>query len=312
MSPSNRPVPNPILYDHLMTATATAPAKINPAAQQLVARVKNLPPVSQAALKLVNLLDQPEADNEEIVQAIKCDNIITAKLLRACNSPYFGLDEPVASVDQAVLILGHQQIMHIVLTLAFGSAMVVPLPGYAVEASELWRHSLITAAAAEIIAAESGAMNVGKPVAFTVGLLHDIGKLVMSQALTPDVQTSIRQLIEQQHISRSEAEKTILGTDHGEVGSCLLQSWHLPAEIIEATANHHSPVLEPIPQLSVITHLANCLAHLAGSAPGWDGFAVRVNPQAVAALDINEARLEAMVAEVRGAFDQVDQFMNFA
>ncbi len=288
--------------------TATLPPA-SPA-QQLIARVKNLPPVSQAALKLVNLLDQPEADNEEIVHAIKCDNILTAKLLRACNSPYFGLDEPVTSVDQAVLILGHQQILHIVLTLAFGSAMVVPLPGYAVEASELWRHSLITASAAEIIAVETTGMNVEKPIAFTVGLLHDIGKLVMSQALTPDLQISIRQLIEQQKLSRSEAEKTILGTDHGEVGACLLKSWHLPEEIIEATANHHNPTVEPLPKLSVVTHLANCLAHLAGSAPGWDGFAVRVNPQAVATLNINENRLEAMVAEVRASFDKVDTFMS--
>jgi len=290
----------------------TATLNFSLPAQQLVDRVKNLPPVSQAALKLVNLLDQPEADNDEIVNAIKCDNILTAKLLRACNSPYFGLDEPVASVDQAVLILGHQQILHIVLTLAFGSAMVVPLPGYAVEASELWRHSLITASAAEIISVEATGLNVEKPAAFTVGLLHDIGKLVMSQALTPDLQVAIRQLIENQKISRSEAEKTILGTDHGEVGACLLKGWHLPESIIEAAANHHNPVFEPSPQLSVVTHLANCLAHLAGSAPGWDGFAVRVNPQAVTALGISEDRLESMVAEVRASFDKVDQFMSMS
>ena len=62
---------------------------------------------------------------DEVVQVLKCDNVLTAKLLRACNSPYFGLEEPVSSVDQAVFLLGHQQILHIVLTLAFGSAMVV-------------------------------------------------------------------------------------------------------------------------------------------------------------------------------------------
>jgi putative nucleotidyltransferase with HDIG domain len=288
---------------------ATEPLTLSPAALQLVTRVKHLPPVSQAALRLVNLLDQPDADNEEIVQAIKCDNILTAKLLRACNSPYFGLEDPVSSVDQAVLIMGHQQILHIVLTLAFGSAMVVPLPGYAVEASELWRHSLIAASAAEIIAVETTGVNIEKPVAFTVGLLHDIGKLVMSQALTPDTQTAIRQLIEAQHLSRSEAERAVLGTDHGEVGACLLQSWHLPEMILEATANHHHPVAEPVPKISCVTHLANCLAHLAGSAPGWDGFAVRVSPQAVAALGIDENRLESMVAQVRDSFEKVDEFM---
>jgi putative nucleotidyltransferase with HDIG domain len=281
-------------------------------APEIINKVKNLPPISQAALRLVNLLEQAAISNDEIVQVIKCDNVLTAKLLRACNSPYFGLDEPVASVDQAVLMLGHQQILHIVLTLAFGSAMVVPLPGYAVEANELWRHSLLTATASEIVAAETGDLNVDMPVAFTVGLLHDIGKLAMSQAITPEIQNDIRQFIEQQGCSRAEAEKKVLGADHAEIGACLLQSWNLPAEIIEAVAHHHQPVCEPRPQLSVVTHLANCLAHLAGSAPGWDGFAVRVDPRAVAALNLDEARLENLVAEVRNGFERVDQFMNLA
>ena len=77
-------------------------------AQELVAKVKNLPPVPHAALKLVSLLDQPAVSNTEIVQALRCDNVLTAKLLRACNSPYFGLDDPVSSVDQAVLMLGQR------------------------------------------------------------------------------------------------------------------------------------------------------------------------------------------------------------
>lgn len=281
-------------------------------APEIINKVKNLPPISQAALKLVSLLEQASISNEEVVQVIKCDNVLTAKLLRACNSPYFGLEEPVASVDQAVLMLGHQQILHIVLTLAFGSAMVVPLPGYAVEASELWQHSLITATAAEIVAAEAYDMNVEAPVAFTVGLLHDIGKLVMSQAIKPEIQAEIRDLIEKQKCSRSEAEKVVLGTDHGEVGACLLQSWRLPDEVIEAVLNHHNPIVEPRPKLSVITHVANCLAHLAGSAPGWDGFAVRVDPKAIAALNIDEARIEGMVLLVRDASGKVDEFMAMA
>jgi HD-like signal output (HDOD) protein len=171
-------------------------------AHELVAKVKNLPPVSQAALKLVNLLDQPAVSNSEVVLVLKCDNVLTAKLLRACNSPYFGLSEPISSVDQAVLILGHQQILHIVLTLAFGSAMVVPLPGYAVEAKELWRHSLITATAAEVLVDDLTELNVETPVAFTVGLLHDIGKLVLGQALTPDLQAAVRNRVERHRPQR--------------------------------------------------------------------------------------------------------------
>ena len=281
-------------------------------AQELVAKVKNLPPVPHAALKLVSLLDQPAVSNTEVVQALRSDNVLTAKLLRACNSPFFGLAEPVASVDQAVFLLGHQQILHIVLTIAFGSAMVVPLPGYAVEASELWRHSLVTATASEMIANEFTDLNVEAPVAFTVGLLHDIGKLVLNQTLTADLQAEIRGQIEHNKLDRSEAEKAVLGTDHGEVGALLLQRWHLPDDLVEAVANHHHPVLKPRLRFSVVTHLANCVAHLSGSAPGWDGYAVRINNEVVTSLEITPEQIEHLVINVRESFDRVDQFMNLA
>jgi len=281
-------------------------------AQELVAKVKNLPPVPHAALKLVSLLDQPSVSNTEVVQALRSDNVLTAKLLRACNSPFFGLTEPVASVDQAVFLLGHQQILHIVLTIAFGSAMVVPLPGYAVEASELWRHSLVTATASEMIANEFPDLNAEPPVAFTVGLLHDIGKLVLGQTLTADLQTEIRQQIEHGKLDRAEAEKAVLGTDHAEVGALLLQRWHLPDDLVEAVANHHQPVLKPRPRLSVVTHLANCVAHLTGSAPGWDGYAVRISEAVVTSLAITPEQIEQLVFSVRESSDRVEQFMNLA
>jgi putative nucleotidyltransferase with HDIG domain len=216
-------------------------------APEIINKVKNLPPISQAALKLVNLLEQASISNDEIVQVIKCDNVLTAKLLRACNSPYFGLDEPVSSVDQAVLLLGHQQILHIVLTLAFGSAMVVPLPGLCgrsqrtLAALAHHRHGRRNRGLAAF------ELNVETPVAFTVGLLHDIGKLALARPSRRNFST-IRQCIEQESLSRTEAEKKILGADHGEIGACLLKSWNLPEEIIEAVANHHQPVCEPRPR----------------------------------------------------------------
>lgn len=281
-------------------------------AHELVAKVKSLPPVSQAALRLVNLLDQPAVSNDEVVQVLKYDNVLTAKLLRACNSPYFGLEEPVSSVDQAILILGHQQILHIVLTLAFGGAMTVPLAGYAVEANELWRHSLTAATAAEFLINEGVYVSVDPPVAFTVGLLHDIGKLVMSQALTPEYQIEIRGRIAERSLSRSEAEKEVLGTDHSEVGGALLEVWNLPEEIIEAVGNHHHPIVEPVPRLSAVTHVANCMAHLVGSAPGWEAYAVRVDEHVAEAFNITPERLEMMVAEVRDSCAQVDHFMSMA
>jgi putative nucleotidyltransferase with HDIG domain len=275
---------------------------------ELVDKVKDLKPVSPAALKLVNLLDRPEAGNDDIVQVLKCDSVLTAKLLRACNSPYVGLQEPVASVNQAVLLLGHRQILHLVLTLGMGSTMAVAMNGYGVAANELWRHSLITASTAELIASDDQ-INVEPSVAFTVGLLHDIGKIVVEQALTPELQAAIRDRISQGNLSRAEAEKEILGTDHCETGACLLERWHLPPELVESVANHHQPVLKPRPQLSALAHVADCIAHLVGSAPGWDAYAVRVSPGVVDAFGITTERIDAMLVSVRDSISRVDQLM---
>lgn len=279
-------------------------------AYELVAKVKNLPPISQAALQLVNLLDEPAVSNDDVVQVLKYDNVLTAKLLRACNSPYFGLEESVSSVDQAVLILGHQQILHIVLTLAFGGAMAVPLVGYAVESNELWRHSLTAATAAEFIVTDGIEFNVDPHVAFTVGLLHDIGKLVLSQVLTPEYQTDIRTLIKEKGVSRSEAEKGVLGTDHSEVGGALLDAWHLPEDIIEAVSNHHHPVVTPGPRLSAVAQVANCLAHRVGSTPGLEAYEVRVDHSVAEVFNLTPSRIESMVEEVHASCDRVDHFMS--
>ncbi|HWD92411.1 MAG TPA: HDOD domain-containing protein [Verrucomicrobiae bacterium] len=278
-------------------------------AHELVAKVKNLPPISQAALRLVNLLDEPAVSNDDVVQVLKYDNVLTAKLLRACNSPYFGIEEPVSSVDQAVLIIGHEQILHIVLTLAFGGTMAVPLAGYAVEANELWRHSLTTAAAAEFIGSNVVEINIDPHVAFTIGLLHDIGKLVLNQVLTPEHQARIQAGVAR-GLSRSEAEREVLGADHAETGGALLQAWNLPEDIIEAVANHHHPIVEPQPKFSAIANIADSLAHRVGSAPGLESHVVCVDLRTAEAFNLTPERMETIVAEVRDSCDRVDQLMN--
>ncbi|HYG34190.1 MAG TPA: HDOD domain-containing protein [Clostridia bacterium] len=281
-------------------------------AKEMVARAKHLPPVSHAALKLVSLLGQSVVSNEDIVQVLKCDNVLTAKLLRACNSPALGLEEPVSSIDQAVLILGHNQILQMVLNLTFSSTMAVPLAGYAVEATELWSHSLVTATAAEVAASHGLQVEVDPPIAFTIGLLHDIGKLVMNEVLTVQAQFGIRERITKEGMSRVEAERKVTGADHAEVGACLLATWRLPDAITEAVANHHQPVFTPTPRLSVLAYLANCLAHLGGSSPGWEAYALRADDNLAQALNLSENDLESLVIKVRDRFDKLNEFMKVA
>ncbi|MDB6129392.1 MAG: metal dependent phosphohydrolase [Verrucomicrobiales bacterium] len=277
-------------------------------AHELVTQAENLPLLSHAALRLANLLGHDTRANHELVEIIRCDSVITARLLRACNSPLFGFAQPVESMDQAVLLLGHQKILQLVLTLSFGSALSCALPGYGVEANELWHHSLTTAMTAEMIARNHPDLDADPSTAFTCGLLHDIGKLLLHQVLTPETQSAIRAKISER-ISSADAETMVLGVDHSAVGACLLGSWNLPGSIVEAVANHHQPVLNPIPKLSVVTHLADCLAHLAGSSPGWESFAIHVDPGVSGALGLSPEKLERMVISVRDFSEVVQQFM---
>ncbi|HEU5397039.1 MAG TPA: HDOD domain-containing protein [Verrucomicrobiae bacterium] len=279
---------------------------------EVIAKVKNLPAVSQAALKLVTLLDQPAVSNDDVVTVLKYDNVMTAKLLRACNSPYFGFEEKIASVEQAVLILGHQQILHMVLSLAFGGAMSTTLPGYAIEARELWSHSLTAAVAAEQLAGDSLPVDFEPPVAFTAGLLHDIGKLALHQVLDAATQTEIRDRVARDHQPRNQAEKSVLGTDHCEIGACLLEKWRLPDEIVEAVAHHHSPIIAPAPKLSSLVHVADCLVHLIGSSYGWDSYAMLADATTNQALRITPEKLESLMMNVHDSAGRVQHFMSLA
>jgi putative nucleotidyltransferase with HDIG domain len=275
----------------------------------LVQKVKNLPTVSHAALKLISLLDKPTVDNEEIVQIIKYDNVLTAKLLRACNAPSFGLGESVSSVDQAVLILGHTQIFHTVMTLAFGSVMTISSLPYTIEMNELWEHSLVTAMAAEIVLDQVPELNAEANVAFTANLLHDIGKMVLAQTVKAEELSEIRDRITRKQISGTDAEKEVLGLEHAEVGGALLQIWRLPESIVEAVSNHHRPVMKSRPPLSVEVHIANAIAHRAKPPPGQSVHDPRVTDAVAEALKINEQKLEEMAAVFSKSSEQMDRFM---
>jgi putative nucleotidyltransferase with HDIG domain len=278
----------------------------------LVQKVKNLPPVSKAALKLISLLDKSSGDNSEIVQVLKYDNVLTAKLLQACNSSAFSLEESVSSVDQAVLILGYQQILHIVMTLAFRGVMSVSSVSYTMQMSELWQHSLVSAIAAELVIKEVPELDSKANVAFTASLLHDIGKLVLALTLTPEQLNEIRDRTERKQISGSAAEKEVLGVDHGEVGAALLKSWRLPETIVEAAGNHHRPVIKPEPRLSVLVHIANCAAHYANPPPGQTMYDLRIDESVADAFNVKNEKMESIVLKVQNSFEHVDRFMSMA
>lgn len=271
-------------------------------AAMMVARARNLPQIPATALKLVGLLDEPDSDNEELATLVQGDPALTAKLLRACNSSALGLSEPVSSVDQALLILGYGAVANMVMSLALGQA-IRSGNGFSIPVDDLWHHALTTASAAKTMVDQGLYDEQDAAVAFTAGLLHDVGKLVMAQVLAAEVHAAIRQHRVAEGLGSVAAEREVLGTDHTEVGACLLHVWRLPEWIVEATGNHHQPVLGVVPHLSAVVHVANRVAHLVETPNSGDYTIIETEPVALA-FGLHARRQQALLTATTQAANQ--------
>ena len=272
----------------------------------MLAKTRHLSPISTGAMQLVSLLGQPETSNEKVIEIIKQDSVLTAKLLCACNSPALGLKAPIASVDHAVLVLGHSHILRTVTALAFRGPLDVPLLGYSLGAKALWHHSLTAAVAAEMAVASGLSVGLDSSTAFTIGLLHDFGKLVTTQFLARQALVAARERFTQGR-SSVEAEREVLGTDHAEVGAAVLDLWRLPAQIVEAVALHHQPVFTPQPRSSALAWFANQIAHQteaarSGQQPRASGIDARIVD-----LGFSPEQLEDLIGRASQAFQEVNQ-----
>ena len=275
-------------------------------AAELIAKAQNLKAPSPAIAKMLAMLSQPEADNEDLIQLIEQDATISAKLLGMCNAAAYGLASPVSSIEQAVLYLGHSEIHRLALNAGFGGALSPSLQGYAIGETELWQHSLLTALIAVILSDRTPHPVIDPAIAYTGGLIHDIGKIVISRALTPELQAAVLELIGQKEHTLLAAERAVLGTDHAEVGAELLKQWRLPEILIEAVARHHQPVSQPHLKLSALVHVADLIAHEAGRSPGIGSYATIPDEAAITALGLKSEDLEALVIQAHDVLAEVE------
>jgi putative nucleotidyltransferase with HDIG domain len=194
------------------------------------------------------------------------DPALSAKLIHLANSAVFGLQLEVASPKDAVTYLGLETTRALVLmahSFAFFD-QVIP-SRFSIE--HLQAHSLNTAHIARRIAEAEGQESQQADQAFTAGLLHDIGKLVLAANL-PEAFSQALAMAAEQRRSLWETESQIFGASHAEIGAVLLGHWGLPLPVLQAVAGHHCPELGgQFPGFSTVTavHVADVLEHESGS-----------------------------------------------
>jgi putative nucleotidyltransferase with HDIG domain len=243
------------------------------------------------------IVNNPDATVEQVEAIVEADPGLAGNLLRSANSAYFGFRGEIATVKDAIVRIGMKRIAQLALTSAIAPLARVPLRGYDMPPKGLLRHSTAVAIAVEEVAASTRR----KPPewAFTAGLLHDVGKIVLGSFLEVDA-APIFDLAHKEHLSFERAEREVLGIDHAEVGAALLSNWGLPTYLIETVRYHHCPDDYPGGDRLVVdlVHVADHLARSTGTASGLDGMHYSLCNRSVEELRVSAPGADAVISNV--------------
>jgi len=227
--------------------------------KQLLSRLHSIPSVPPLYVELMQCVKSNEASIEKVSAIIQKDMGMTAKVLQLANSA-LGASGRIASAADAVVYLGLDAIRTLLVTLhAFSEFQPTAAAHFSLQG--LWRHSLETGALAERIIQTLPAGSGAHGQMRMIGLLHDVGRLVLAANLPESFERAYERAAEKK-ITPWAAEREVFGTTHAEVGAYLIGLWGLPEQIVEAVAYHHLPVNCPHPGSAMLTalHVADSFA----------------------------------------------------
>jgi putative nucleotidyltransferase with HDIG domain len=224
----------PAGFDRL---SASVDIKI-PEPNEISQSAKDLQPIPQIALKVLRMINEERYEIEDLTEEIRKDQVISARTLQLCNSVMFASRKKIESLDHALVMLGQNLLLKFVISASFNNFFNQSGMGYSLCKGGIYHHAVGTAVIAEKLAVLTAK---AKPsLAYTAGLLHDIGKVVLDQYIISGFPLFYRQLNEEGK-NLSEVEKQVLGTDHTEVGASLALNWSFPESLVETIRHHHNP-----------------------------------------------------------------------
>ncbi len=234
--------------------------------QKIIQDLGQIPTMPTIAAKVMQIVNNPKSNAEDVAKFIAKDVALTSKVLRLANSAFYGIPRTISSVNSAIVILGFNTIRSLVLS-ASVLKMFPSTPGTVTfDRKAFWKHSFMVSIASRMIAQIYRKKKmVDLEMAFSAGLLHDIGKLILEQFSNAEYMPVLRLAVEKK-LPLYQVEKSLLGITHAEVSGLLVDKWQMPMELKSPIVMHHTPLQErDMPEMTAICHYANHLAHLKGS-----------------------------------------------
>jgi putative nucleotidyltransferase with HDIG domain len=236
-------------------------ATIDNRVKQVVSNIRNLPTPPIVFHQIQKVINDPKVSAGQIAKIIQEDPAMSVKVLKLTNSAFYGLSREIESVKQAVVIVGLEAIKNLVL-----SASVLDMfKGKDIDQEfqdKFWRHSLAVGFCARILARRSRARGMIDPdSAFSGGLLHDIGKVILCCFLPQEHAQVKEALTGEENLPAFQVEENVLGYNHAQIGAILAEQWKLPQRLQGAITFHHHPGLSDAEDpVAYIIHISNFVA----------------------------------------------------
>lgn len=258
----------------------------------ILKNVERLPTMPKAVTEIIRCLDDDSVEIDTMVKLISSDIGLATRILRLANTPLFSARGGIATIHDAVMLVGFKQIRDMV-------CIVGIVESFPRNKSQLfdyvnfWRHSIGVAVCARTLA---NLVRLSPDTAFISGMLHDIGQ----QALTVAAPDEFRMAMDYRtshDCQIFEAEQAVLGMDHAQVGAHLVRKWDFPRIICDAIEKHHMPDVTPTSIMSDLIHVSEVLSH--ALELGNNGHAIPpLSNQAMLRLGINFSRVKPFFAQI--------------
>ena len=274
---------------------------------KIIQSIRNTPVLSPSAARLLQVAADPKHDLRDMIEIIRGDFSLTGQILRVSNSVAFSPLQPITSLDRAVAYLGEVYLIGLAINSCAAAVFNSPLTGYEGHRRDLWRHQLYCAVASRIIVRYAKRSLAGD-LAFTGGLLHDIGKAILSEHIVKSSGDILAGISDGSYKDYMDAEEKLFGMNHAEVGYELAKHWKLPVILQEIIRHHHHPEAAPPEHKTLVyaVHLGDALSMLSGFDTGSDGLKYQLDTADNDLFSLSAAKLEALQIDALNEFEKFE------
>jgi len=262
---------------------------------EIISKINELDPIPQAVNKLLEMSEDPATSLSEIADIIVYDPVMTANMIRMCNSAFYALPREIESIHDATVLLGLDQIIEMFLFRSAFDNLGRQQEGYGLEEGQLLTQAVSGAIISKSIAGMRHVQN--RHMIFTAALLKDIGKVILGRYVKDAIE-EIRHLVAHEKLSFIEAEKQVLGIDHASLGGLMAENWGFSPQMAFIIKNHHlTDTVAREDMQTAIVYMADSICMMMGINAGVDAKSYTFYEEITAYLKLSEENINSLIVE---------------